>query len=299
MKPNAKSQNDSPEDVTFFDCKARADFKVVYVCCIVTLMVLVSIPAHAQGSLVLYDDFSTPLIDPARWFGAEPGQSVALEAVRVRSVNQDNKGQLHLAYRSYGSTDFDGGTEGAFLSLFFTNPTSVTAVRATVQVNKLKATGCPTPNSAPTSARAQITGRFFNTGTTPANDIGDVAATIEISQFSNETVLRVLADVFQCSATPCSQATSFGHLDLGVISLGSSAKLLIQWDQPNHQFIFQRDNGPLAVVPYMVSDTAPPFGQFKTLDIFNDVANCTATPRPVGFVDAFYSNVFVNASAVP
>ena len=272
--------------------------KVVYVCCIVTLMVLVSIPAHAQGSLVLYDDFSTPLLDPARWFGAEPGQNVGLEAVRVRSINQNSSnGQLHLAYRSYGSTNFDGGTQSATLSLFFTNPAAITAVRATVQVNKVKATGCATANTT-TTARTEIHGRFFNTGT-PVNDIGDVVAIIQISQFSNESVVRVLADVFQCSLSPCSQGTSLGHRDLGVISLGSSARLLIQWDQPNHQFIFQRDNGPLTFVQYTVSDTAPPFGQFKMLDIFNDVANCTATPRPVGFVDTFYSNVFVNASAAP
>lgn len=274
--------------------------KVICVCCsIATLMVLLSVSAHAQSSLVLYDDFSAPLLDPARWFGTEPGQTTGLEAVRVRSINQDNNtGQLHLAYRSYGSTHFDGGTQGAFLSLFFTNPANVTAVQATVQVNKLMAIGCATPNSAPTSARAQITGRFFNTGT-PVNDIGDVAATIEISQFSNETVLRVSADVFQCTVTPCSQGTSFGHLDFGTFTVGGSARLLIQWDQPHHQFIFQRDNRPLAFVPYTVSDKAPPFGQFKTLDIFTDVANCTASPRPVGFADAFYSNVFINASAVP
>src|SRR5689334_19226762 len=135
MKPDAKSQNDSPEDVRVFDCEPRTAFKVVYVCCIVTLMFLVSSPAHAQGSLVLYDDFSSPFLDPTRWFGAEPGQSVGLEAVRVRSVNQNNSNsQLHLAYRSYGSTNFDGGTQGAFLSLFFTNPAAITAVRATVQV---------------------------------------------------------------------------------------------------------------------------------------------------------------------
>jgi hypothetical protein len=33
---------------------------------------------------------------------AEPEQGVGLEGVRLRSTNQNNNSQVHLAYRSYG-----------------------------------------------------------------------------------------------------------------------------------------------------------------------------------------------------
>jgi hypothetical protein len=158
------------------------------------------------------------------------------------------------------------------LNLFFTNPAAVTAIRPTSSLTNLRLRVAPPPIPRPPQLERRINGRFFNTGT-PVNDVGDVAFVIQISQYSNENLIRVLANVFQCSVSPCSQGTPLGHRDLGVISLSSTARLLMQWDQPNHQFIFQRDNGPRAFVQYTVSDTAPPFGQFKTLDIFNDVAN--------------------------
>ena len=252
---------------------------------------LVSVPAYAQGSLVLYDDFSAPDIDPAKWAGGEFG-GVGREAVRLSS-----NGQLHLAYRSYGFTNSDTGTSGGFLTLNFINPAAVTTIRATVRVNGIQSTGCTTLGSATTTARAEIHGRFFNTGTpVDGSSVGDVFAHIQISRFSTDTVLRVLADVGQCIDAPCSQATLLGTRNLGVISLGTPADLLLQWDQPNHQFVFQRDNGQPALVQYgdVVSDTAPPSQQFKLLDINNFVANCTATPRPEGFVDAFFENVRVN-----
>ena len=44
----------------------------------------------------------------------------------------------------------------------------------------------------------------------------------------------------------------------------------------------------------------PPFSQFKDLAIFSEVANCTAQyRRPVGFMEVFFDDVFVNTSAAP
>ncbi len=267
--------------------------KVICLAGLITLMLVLGVPAHAQGSLVLYDDFSNPLIDPAKWVGGEIF-GTGRETIRVISG-----GQLHLSYRSYGSTASDTGNQSGFLNLFFINPATITTIRATARVNSFQATGCSTPGSFATGVRAEIHGRFFNTGTpTLGSSLGDVFAHIYLLKLSNEGSVQVLADVGQCSNAFCSQGNILGIQSLGSVSLGTTTTLLMQWDQPNHRFIFQRDDQPLAFIPYAVSDTAPPSLQFKILDVNNFVANCTATPRPVGFLDVFYDNVYLNSTAV-
>jgi hypothetical protein len=46
-----------------------------------------------------------------------------------------------------------------------------------------------------------------------------------------------------------------------------------------------------------VSDSAPPGDQFKRLSVVHFVPNCTATPRPVAFIEAFFDDMMVNESA--
>lgn len=109
----------------------------------------------------------------------------------------------------------------------------------------------------------------------------------------------VEATVFQCTDAGCSTTISLGFKGLGPINVGQTAKLLLQWDQVNHQFIFQRDDEPEMVIAYTVPDTFPPSNPIKTLRASPGVANCTAEPRPVSFIDASFDNVLVNESAVP
>ena len=77
------------------------------------------------------------------------------------------------------------------------------------------------------------------------------------------------------------------------------AKLRVQWDRDNHRFIFQRDDNAEVFAPYTVSDSAPPGIQVKLLDALHLVPNCTATPRPMAFIEALFDDVMVNASAAP
>ena len=75
-------------------------------------------------------------------------------------------------------------------------------------------------------------------------------------------------------------------------------RLRVQWDRENHRFIFQRDDDPEVVAPYTVSDTAPAGARVKRWTSIS-VANCTATPRPVAFIEALFDDVMVNESAAP
>ena len=112
-------------------------------------------------------------------------------------------------------------------------------------------------------------------------------------------VLRVVAVVIHCHDVDCSDRTFLSVTPLGTVTTGQWVKLLMQWDQANHQFIFQRGSQTPVIVPYLVSDTAELGIQSKDLEVVQFVANCTAAPRPVGMVDALFDNVFVNQSAQP
>jgi hypothetical protein len=48
-----------------------------------------------------------------------------------------------------------------------------------------------------------------------------------------------------------------------------------------------------------VSDTASPGIQAKLLDAIRLIPNCTATPRPMAFIEALFDDALVNESAGP
>jgi hypothetical protein len=87
--------------------------------------------------------------------------------------------------------------------------------------------------------------------------------------------------------------------DLGPVKRGEIVRLRVQWDRDHHRFIFQRDDTPEVFAPYAVSDTAPPGNPVKWLDAMQFVPNCSATPRPMAFIEAWFDDVMVNESAAP
>jgi len=112
-------------------------------------------------------------------------------------------------------------------------------------------------------------------------------------------VLRVRSFVFHCANAVCTDASRLHFQDHGPVKRGEMARLRVQWDHDNHRFIFQRDDDPEVLAPYTVSDSAPPGIQVKLLDALLHVPNCTATPRPVAFIEALFDDVMVNESAAP
>jgi len=260
-------------------------------------------PGNAEERLVPYDDFNATQIDPDKWFGwtcsTEP-RGVSTEAEAIRQI-QDNR--LCLVYRAYGRPDSDSGMSRNELGLFFHNSAAVTAVKATVQVTDAAATSCP-GNREATIAVAMLDGRFFNTPPpTPGSAANDVAAGIGLVRRSDSTdppdVLRVRCGVLHCTNTDCMVVSELHSQDPGPVKLGELVRLRMQWDCANHRFIFQHDNDPEVLAPYTVSDSAPPGDQCKRLGAVHFVPNCTATPRPVAFIEALFDDVMVNESAAP
>ncbi len=252
--------------------------------------------------LTLYDNFEQAPLNPDKWLGSEfeyPYQYGRSFVELVRRTIQDDEGRhLRILARSVG--------EGANFSLFrlkFTNPEAITAIRSRVKVQNFESRGCP---DSPTSVNPQIFGFFFNTdttGTAPRDGTNDVIAAVGVTRDSNSPfspdVLHVFYFVLHCLDFDCVSTVGIGGGNLGTVTKGQWVRLLLQWDQGNHQFIFQRDRETPATVGYNLPDTQPPGIQLKTLGVSNFVANCDVSPRPVGMADALFDNVFVNQSALP
>jgi hypothetical protein len=265
---------------------------------------------EAVEPLKPYDDFQLGPINPDKWVGAQfgIGGGFALNVLEAnRTIILDPLvplgRDLRILNRAYGENNIDtGGSIGAF-RLAFKNPSTISAIRARIQVQSYKSTGCP-GNTTPTAANAQIFGFFFNAGT-PGNGIDDVIAGVGVGRASDSKdppgVLRVDSFVARCSDADCVNSTFLVGVSLGTVTTGQWVKLLMQWDQANHQFIFQRGTETPVLAPYdfLVTDTQLPGIQHKSVGVNHSVANCTAVPRPVAKVDALFDNVFVNQSALP
>jgi hypothetical protein len=248
---------------------------------------------HAVEPLKIYDKFADKPLDPARWFEGE----------RVREIK--GAGVLRLMQRSWGLTNADAGLTFQSWSSNLTNPATVTALRARINVTALEANGCPS-NASPAQARARIAGTFFNVGTpTPGSQVGDALAQVRLTRLSTssdpEGVLRVQGFLAICSSPDCAAASTVGNIvDLGTVAAGTATVVQMQWDQGGKTFTFVRDNGTYSgAVAYAFTDSSPPSSQFKQLSTRVDLPNCQSAPAVSSMVDAKFDNVQVNQSAAP
>lgn len=246
--------------------------------------------AWAAEPFKAYENFNSPVINPAKW----PGQ-----AERVREIVGK---KLRLMARDYGSDASDAGTVGTSWSHVMSHDTSLNAIRATVTVNRVEAEACP-GNTAPTEVRARIYGAFFNVATPNITSVNDVTAQVRVIRRSNSTdpagVLRIEGVVNLCHDENCLSATTLGQASLGTVRLGSPVQLQLVWEKSRNRFLFSRDGGRAKVVRYTQPDASPAGNPIPLLGLRQVVANCTADRRPRGMVDASFDNVYLNRSAAP
>jgi hypothetical protein len=112
-------------------------------------------------------------------------------------------------------------------------------------------------------------------------------------------VFQARAVVFYCANQLCMAGMQLHRWDLGPVKRAETVRLRVQWDRDNHRFIFQRDDASEVFAPYAVSDTDPPASAAKWLDAMYIVPNCTATPRPMAFIGAWFDDVMVSESVAP
>lgn len=254
-------------------------------------------PTLGGAQVVLYDNFNANQINPAKWIGLG-GDPDLREVVRTLAPNPALPGdrRLRLFQRAYAQTSTDSGGSGNVFGLGFPQPASVTEVVFTVVVNKAQAVGCAANPSVESATAAEFRGRFFNTETSPTSVLGDIEAAVGAQRSATDagTALTVVGFFQRCDDANCAARTTLGFNVLGSVNLGKPVALRIKWDQPNHQFIFQMNDQPEVVSPYTLSDTSPPFGVGKGIDLARGVPNCTTAPRPFAALDTFFDNVFVN-----
>jgi hypothetical protein len=264
------------------------------------LVVLTVMPGYAAERLVPYDDFNAAHINPDRWFGGEFSSGFPRWGADAIRQIQDN--QLRLTYRSYGVTNTVDGTSRSELVLMVRHPAAVTAMQAAVTVTDAVAIGCPGSGES-TVSRAALGGRFFGGATsTPEGEVRDMVAMIGIERasYATDDVFRAKSVVFYCANRPCTAGSTLHSQDWGTVTRGETARLRVAWDRLHRQFIFQRDDHPEVFAKYVVpSDVVAPAIPVKLLNALQFVPDCTATRRPMAFIDALFDDVMVNESAAP
>lgn len=280
--------------------------KLILSCIVALIVILIGISSQAQvPPLMLYDNFESKYLNPDLWYGVGTitGGSV-LESVRQIKPDPSNikKKVLYFLYRGYGELSASGAPR-LLNRLTFADGGNITTIQSKVLVKKIQAIGCA-GNSDPTDVEARIGGFFFNTGPmTPGEATNDVIATIALRRLSSSTsqsnVLEVIGSAFHCSNANCTTGSTVGSdQTLGTVLLGQKVKLRITWDPDGDQFIFQKGKDPEKSLSYSgLSDTSIPGtenGGLKRLEVFELVANCTSQPRPVGYVEVYFDDVYVN-----
>jgi hypothetical protein len=289
--------------------------KLILSCTVVLAVILTGISARAQVEpLVLYDNFNaaSKKLDPEKWFGSESYSAADRGLESVRQIKEEPIYQymgLNILNRTYGNTDSDSGTSSVYNRVLFRNGGDINSIKATVQVKKVQVTGC-TANPNETKALARIGGMFFNIGPRTAGDTtNDVWATIYVSRSSSSTdpanVLEIVGEVRLCNNNGCGVSTIIGAQDLGTVLLNKKVKLRMTWDPQNDRFIFQKGKDTEVYITYNTAvypESFPPGagnGGAKRLDVAQVVANCASQPQPMGFMDVFVEDVYVNESAAP
>ena len=265
---------------------------VVRAAAIAALVLSVS-PAQALEPFKVYDKFAERPLDPARW----------AEGERVREIR--GAGVLRVMQRSYGLGGTDFGLQFQSWGSTLTNPSTVTALRARVNVTALETNACPS-NPAFSQARARIAGTFFNIATpTPGSMLNDAFAQVKLVRFSNsgdpDGVLRVQGILSLCTTADCNSSATVGNVvDLGTVAVGTPTVVQLQWDKGGKTFYFSRDNGAFSgTVAYAFDDTSPPGNPFKQLSTRVDLPNCQSAAPVSALVDVKFDNVQVNQSTVP
>jgi hypothetical protein len=232
----------------------------------------------------VYDRFDGKWLDTAKWAPDTPTCYGSLECVR-----EIQNGQLRLAVRNFGSTDWDSGVQWAGPILWFQNPNAVTSIEADITIRSFSGTACLT-NDGTANGQAQIGGTFFNVGTGDPSD--DVFALLYIS-------------VDTSAPKTMSVNGWWGWKDQGdnktlaQYPIGTPLTGTFKWDKANHQFVArvkvkgQPGSGTEVVLPYWMSDTTPPAYPDRRLVGVAFSVNCTSG-KTNAQVEARFDNVIIN-----
>lgn len=265
--------------------------------CLIAALVL-GYPAPSDAQLVLYDDFSSRVIDPAKWFGTAATGGPANPTTEV--TRRIRLGKLQLRLNQYGLTTSDSGTSGGQYRLAIHDPVPITTLQARVIVRRAEADVCPTNTAAVARSRARVVGAFFNDGssTGPGDRTGDIIAGVQkVADAAQGNLIQ--AFIARCPNASCSPSgTTLVFQDfVRTWAANQAHALTVTWEAANHQFVYSVKpvvgKSETITLPYSQSDADPPATNFKQLDVNNAAANCNGS-RKHAFMDALFDSVMVN-----
>lgn len=274
---------------------------------ILGLCIFVVFPAQAQ--LVVYDDFSGPFVDIARWYHRHSGTSDNVWPFEGGFRIQ--KGKLNYFSRAYGTKLATQETQDYRRRLFLKDVSGVTAIETSIQMakNGNVITGC-SENTKPSETRVNFGGSFFNNGSglEPNNGdyTGDVYATIALYKFSDSTdipagYMGVRARVRLCTNEDCSMSSqlyeTFFKDDRDkplLLKVGKKEKFRITYDRAANAFTFQVGKN---VATYTSTvENVQPSGALNggmRLAVDHSLANCPTSNRAIGWADAFFDYISI------
>jgi len=192
---------------------------------LVLLTLVLSRASNAQ--LVLYDNFNSKQIDPAKWIGersSPDGSDANRREVTVQLVGEENR-RLHIAETVYSANTDNSGSGGDGFG--FASPDKVTAVSFTLAVTKDSPQSC-TGNPGFFWAGAGFLGDFFNPAIAQDGAIGDIAASVSVGRLSVDPPgsLGVTGSIVRCNDRKCDNQATLSIQTLGYVQLGSTNTLL-------------------------------------------------------------------------
>lgn len=271
----------------------------IFLCAICSLTPVSAV--QAAPPTALYDNFTAPLLNPAKWFGGESDDARAnLENIRYIVGNPTLGNRLRLYSRGYGASGLNLGTRFGNNVLNFRNPNSINAIKASVWANSTTVTGCP-GNPDVAHVRSRLGGAFFNASANPipGDSTYDVIAQIRVQRVSNSidapNVVRVRYLVSLCQDINCLTGPTLGVGEIGPpVNPGQKVTLSVEWDKANKRFIFRRDALAPAIFKYTLPDNSTPGNNFKNLQLGYFVANCASATPPIAAMDAYFDDVYTN-----
>jgi len=277
---------------------------------------LVWVAEPSQAQFVLYDNFSTGVIDPAKWQGFVNEGTFAGPTEEAHRMA--DSGALRVRLVSWGDDATDTGSvrsgNGVNIVQLGTPGGSgfITGLKAKVTVLSADAQDCPSnaETANPSLARTQVIGTFFNDGSSTGSSdrTGDILAVFELQKRKDGSTL-LLAEINRCTNAACSP----GSTPINVAgnpavfntdwTLNSPLTLRMVGNQVGGKFAFTVTD-PLSLasetIPIIYAGTltpaGPPVSDVKSLRLLHDVENCNGNRKSVS-MDALFDNV--NVRRVP
>lgn len=233
------------------------------------------------------DSMNMSLLNKKKWkIAFRFHQDTPLHSVEIK----DDKMKISLI--SNGDKNKNEGSGANHLIAYLrSGKKQFRSIEARVQVDHIKMSKCA-ENKISTLLRTTLGAYYFNTKfAQPTSVEGDVFAVIGLAKSSTDTepadILTLKAVVLHCQV-PCYLRAEHAppgagvsqvlfEKDLGLVKVGESVLLGLQWDKEAHKFIFLKDRVPLTEYIYNLPEVGPPLVAKPHLDVAHFVPNCKSS----------------------